>query len=360
MKKQLFNHIIKNVKLLCPNKRKPKYSPEYYLTNITDVLTDFVKWSSLKKSFNSNHDYVYHYKTISDIHRLWTRKGVYKKSYNELVKQKKLCIDDDNKEINLLIDSTLIINKSGVENIGYGSSCKKKKFTKLSAFSNTEGENVAIVCDPVYIKTIQKKKKNIIKDKCNSITSFKMILNGFSNVVKINDNVKVINTKLDKNIKDSEDEIKIINTKEDDTKEDDTKEDDTKEDDTKEDDTKEKNIIKTLSHDVKNVKPLIEDIKDITNGKLIKIYGDKGYVMNKNDKQKLLEEYNAKLIHSMRSNQTEKNTDEEEEVLSVRYKVENMFSGIKVFNRIHVRRDKLINNYMGFVFLGCIIKYGKC
>ena len=47
MKKQLFNHIVNNVKLICPNKRKPKFSPEYYLTNIIDVLTDFVKWSSL-------------------------------------------------------------------------------------------------------------------------------------------------------------------------------------------------------------------------------------------------------------------------------------------------------------------------
>ena len=70
MNNKVFGHIIKNVNLLCPNKRKPRYTPEYYLKNITDVLTDFVKWSSLKKSSNCINNYKYHYKTISDIHRL--------------------------------------------------------------------------------------------------------------------------------------------------------------------------------------------------------------------------------------------------------------------------------------------------
>ena len=48
MNKQLFECIQKHVNLKCPNKRKPKYTTEYYLTNIIDLLTDFVKWSSLK------------------------------------------------------------------------------------------------------------------------------------------------------------------------------------------------------------------------------------------------------------------------------------------------------------------------
>ena len=42
--------ILKYVKKLVPNVRKPKYSSEYYLTNILNILTDFVSWKSLIKS----------------------------------------------------------------------------------------------------------------------------------------------------------------------------------------------------------------------------------------------------------------------------------------------------------------------
>ena len=49
----------------------------------------------------------------------------------------------------------------------------------------------------------------------------------------------------------------------------------------------------------------------------------------------------------------------EDEILRKRYKVENMFANIKVFNRVHVRRDKSISSYMGFVHIACIIKFGK-
>ena len=48
MNKQLFECIIYHDMLNYPNQRKPKYTPEYYLTNIVDLLTDFVKWISLK------------------------------------------------------------------------------------------------------------------------------------------------------------------------------------------------------------------------------------------------------------------------------------------------------------------------
>jgi len=48
----------------------------------------------------------------------------------------------------------------------------------------------------------------------------------------------------------------------------------------------------------------------------------------------------------------------EEGVLKERYKVENMFAKIKSYNRIHIRRDKTISSYLGFVYLGCILKFG--
>jgi len=91
----------------------------------------------------------------------------------------------------------------------------------------------------------------------------------------------------------------------------------------------------------------------------IKLYGDKGYVMKEMDKRRIKRKHNVKIVHSKRKNQKEKNTKKEEYVLSKRYKVENMFEKIKVFNRIHVRRDKTVSSYMGFVYLGCILKFSK-
>lgn len=38
--------------------------------------------------------------------------------------------------LNLIIDATNIINKGGVDCIGYGSETRKKKFTKLTVVSN--------------------------------------------------------------------------------------------------------------------------------------------------------------------------------------------------------------------------------
>ena len=74
----------------------------------------------------------YHYKTISDIHKLWSDTGVYEVAYIELVQTKNILIKNK-KLIELLIDSTLIINRSGVECIRYGTQDRKKKFTKLTA-----------------------------------------------------------------------------------------------------------------------------------------------------------------------------------------------------------------------------------
>ena len=52
LKKEHFNIILKYIKLLCPNKRTPKYSNAYYLTNILDMVSDFTSWRSLRKSVN--------------------------------------------------------------------------------------------------------------------------------------------------------------------------------------------------------------------------------------------------------------------------------------------------------------------
>ena len=223
MDKQLFDCILKHVNLKCPNKRKPKYTSQYYLTNIIDLLTDFVKWCSLIKSINYINKSTYHYKTIYDIHKLWSDNGVYENAYIECVQKwniPKGNIPKGNKFIELLIDSTLIINKSGIEGIGFGSGCRKKKFTKLTAISTLDTINAAIIVHKVYNKPVNKPVKKPVKNP-NDKPYIKM--------------------------------------------------------------------IKTLSHDVKNVEPVIDNLRKIIPKNIkIKLYGDKGYAMKLIDKNRIL------------------------------------------------------------------------
>ena len=111
-----------------------------------------------------------------------------------------------------------------------------------------------------------------------------------------------------------------------------------------------KENIKTLPHDTKSLLTAIELLK---NKNKIKnetfIIGDKGYIINK-DK---ITDKNIKIVTPKRKKEKDKNTNEEKEKLKNRYKIEQWFSKLKNFNRILVRRDKLINTFMGFVSLDC-------
>ena len=42
MNKKLFDCILKHIKITCPNQRKPKYTPEYYLSKANLWLTIIV------------------------------------------------------------------------------------------------------------------------------------------------------------------------------------------------------------------------------------------------------------------------------------------------------------------------------
>ena len=87
--------------------------------------------------------------------------------------------------------------------------------------------------------------------------------------------------------------------------------------------------IKTLSHDIKNVVPVIEDLwQTVPDDIKINLYGDKGYAMLKDDNTKLLKNHYINLVNVKKSNQKKKNTKKEEKILKHRYKVENMFARI--------------------------------
>jgi len=170
-----------------------------------------------------------------------------------------------------------IINKSGIENVGYGSETRKKKFTKLTVLANDQANMIAVIPHKTNKKTI----------------------------------------KFDNNEKEY--------------------------------------VIQTIEHDIKGIIPIIESLQ--TDKKII-LTGDTGYVINDNKKTELNDKYNTKLITSYRRNQKKKNTEEEKKILKSRPKVENAISKLKRFNRIHVRRDKLMASFMGFVHIGymCVQK----
>ena len=358
MKKSHFNTIIKYVNLLCPEIRKPKHTPSYYLKNILCVLTDVVKWSSLKTTKRYIGKKEYHYKSIARIHRKWCKSGVYKQAYDEIILNNDNLYDTSGSTIELLIDSTLIINKGGIECVGYGSECKKKRFTKLTAICNTAGNNIAIYPNNVISKTVEKHK--VIKKEIPLIASSIKTINAHcNNMIAQFDNF-LIDRGHNKN------NNNIINNKSNDNKSNGNKSNGNKSNDNKAIDNKsignksndnkaindQSDVIrKTLEHDVKGIIPIMKMIG--RKCKPIDLIGDKGYNIGKNDR-KLLKKINTRMIAPKRKNQKIKNTDEEKSKLKKRYKIENLFAKIKVFNRVHVRRDKLINNYLGFVYLACI------
>ena len=77
-----------------------------------------------------------------------------KKAYNQTLKYKNIKLTENN-----YIDGTLIINKSGIEGIGYGcGESRKKKYTSLTGICNENTHPVSIICNMNNIKVITTKK----------------------------------------------------------------------------------------------------------------------------------------------------------------------------------------------------------
>ena len=115
IKNNYFNLILKYTNKYKQSKHNTKYSNRYYLTHILDVLNNVVNWKSLIKVHTISSNKTYNYKTINKIHLEWSKNEVYNKAYNKMLKINNFC----KLSVNNFIDGTLIINKSGIENIGW-------------------------------------------------------------------------------------------------------------------------------------------------------------------------------------------------------------------------------------------------
>jgi hypothetical protein len=118
--------------------------------------------------------------------------------------------------------------------------------------------------------------------------------------------------------------------------------------------------LKTLPHDSKTITTSLNDlILNKIKYKTLYIVGDSGYATRKENKEILYKNYNVKLAYPHKKNQKKKTPEKDKKLLSNRYIVENTFAHIKNFSRICIRKDKLEKTYMGFLFLGTILKFKK-
>jgi len=249
--------IKKVVNEICPNRRTPKYSVEYYIENFIYVLRDVVSWKLLRLLHKDKDKY--HYKTIADKFLEWSNKGVFEKAYTYLLnKYPNPCVKWL-PSLNLFIDSSYINNKSGSELINYGQN-PKKKVTKLSVISDSSGQ--------VYSSTLYDGKV----------------------------------------------------------------------------------------HDSKTIEKSVEDLTKKSIYRSINLIGDKGYHMKLENKRKVLDK-KITLVVPQKKNQKIRTSEAAKKLLKNRYTIENTIQTIKKYNRIDIRRDRLMITYKSFVYLALLLNF---
>lgn len=118
-------------------------------------------------------------------------------------------------------------------------------------------------------------------------------------------------------------------------------------------------LYKGSEHDTKTIMPSLKDIIDNVSFRKINLTGDLGYLSNLEKRTELLN-HKIKLITPKRKNMKQKTNKIEKKHLRTRYKVENCIStNLKRYNRICVRRDKLLKTFKSFVYLALIASFKK-
>jgi len=86
-----------------------------------------------------------------------------------------------------------------------------------------------------------------------------------------------------------------------------------------------------------------------------RLIGDKAYDSDPLDER--LAEIGVELIAPHRSNRKKANTQDGRKLRRYRrrWKVERLFAWLQNFRRILVRHDRILDNYLGFVHLGCMV-----
>ena len=112
--------------------------------------------------------------------------------------------------------------------------------------------------------------------------------------------------------------------------------------------------FKSTTNDCKTI---INSLTDLNLKKKINLIADKGYVSTKINKLILLKQHNVKLINPKKKNQKNVRMSKSMKTkLMVRNKVENCIQMVKSYNRTMIRKDRKLNNFISFLFMGIGIK----
>lgn len=92
----------------------------------------------------------------------------------------------------------------------------------------------------------------------------------------------------------------------------------------------------------------------------LRLIGDKAYDSDELD-ENLLRKYGIELIAPNKSNRIVKTQDGRKlRRYRRRWKVERLFAWLQQFRRILTRHDRFLENYLGFLHLGCIVILLRC
>ena len=122
-----------------------------------------------------------------------------------------------------------------------------------------------------------------------------------------------------------------------------------------------KNGRKTSCHDVKGIQSALDSLSftkclTIPDYVTCNLIGDKGYISKT---KYVIGKKKVTLITPKRINQKEKTSHSDKKKLKKRYKIENLFATIKANNRINIRHETKLNNYLSFVYISFFIEHIK-
>lgn len=109
-------------------------------------------------------------------------------------------------------------------------------------------------------------------------------------------------------------------------------------------------------HDVKTIDESVVILIKNINYRRVNLAGDKGYIATKKTKDELFKK-GIKLITPYRKNQKKRNCNKNKQKLKKRYVVEHANQKMKDYNRIYVRRDRLLITFKSFVYMALGEKY---
>jgi len=134
-------------------KRKCTYSLSYYLNMFLYLDDDIVKWNTLKdlacykpkkEGLDSNKNF--HWRSIQNEFNRWTKLNIFVEAHNKFLKKYYYIMKPHLKSegINLYIDTSYIWNKYGVEDVAYHSEYTKKKASKIATIVDTDGDIISL------------------------------------------------------------------------------------------------------------------------------------------------------------------------------------------------------------------------